>query len=53
MDEACDDIDTAAMGHVLLFDAILLFFKHKRDKVITVKLISGGRGGGEAVGSNE
>ena len=50
---ACDYMATAAMGHGLLFDAILLFVKHKRDKGGTLKLMSGGGGGGEAVGSNE
>ena len=46
MDWAGNEMATAAMGHGLLFDAIILFVKHKRDKGGTVKLISGGGGVG-------
>ena len=53
MDGSCDEMATAAMGHSLLFDAFILFVKHRRDKGGTAKLMSGGGGGGEAVGSNE
>ena len=53
MDRECDDMVTASMSHGPPFDVILLFVKYNRYKVGTVKLISGGGDGGEAVGSDE
>ena len=44
---------TEAVSHGLLFGAIIMFVKHKKDEVGMVKLISGGGGGRETVRSNE
>ena len=52
MDRAGDGMDTEAVAHGIPFDVILLFIKHNKDKGGMVKLISGGRGGKEAVGSS-
>ena len=44
---------TEAVSHGLLFGAIIMFVKHKKDEVGMVKFISGDGGGTETVRSNE
>ena len=44
MYRAGDGMATESVAHGLPFDVIILFVKHKKDKGVMLKLISGGGG---------
>ena len=50
MDRVGNRLATEDVDHGLLFDVILLYFKHKRDEGGMVKLITGCGGNIEAAG---